>query len=326
MLRVIMVPLDGSRFAEQALPLAITVARRANARLHLVTVRSAYSAKLQGQEAGEYLAHLAEQLRPEVRDVSWRPLLTESSLAYPPSVTQGVAEILTRHAAEQKADLIVMTTHGRGGLPRAWLGSVADALVRLSPAPVLLVKPKDVSFTIAAEADRGIPHIVVPLDGSNDAERALEFALSVGDLFNAHYTLVRVMMLLAYTPHFDSAEHLPEHASPMSRDSVLGYLEQIAAPLRARGLSVATEVLQDTSAPMAIANYAAHHGVALIAMTTSGAGAMRRLLLGSVADKVMRAAETPVVVCNVHRMPEHGTAVVPGAKTSMVGPGQSHSS
>ncbi|MEX0749899.1 MAG: universal stress protein [Dehalococcoidia bacterium] len=57
---------------------------------------------------------------------------------------------------------------------------------------------------------------------------------------------------------------------------------------------------------------------ALIAMTTGGAGAMRRLLLGSVADKVMRGAETPVLMCNVHQMPEHGTAVAAGATTSLM--------
>jgi nucleotide-binding universal stress UspA family protein len=318
MLRVIMVPLDGSRFAEQALPLAVTIARRANARLHLVTVRPAYPVELLGTEADEYLEKLAEQLRPEVADVSWRTLLGENPLAYLPPVTQGVGEILAQQATEQEVGLVVMTTHGRGGLRRAWLGSVADALVRLSPAPVLLVKPKDEEFSIAAEADRGIPHIVVPLDGSADAERALEFAVRVGELFDARYTMLRVM-LLAHALHYDSVpDYLPELASPLSRDGMLRYLEETATPLRTRGLSVATAVLQHESAPTAIADYAAQHGGALIAMTTSGAGAMRRLLLGSVADKVMRGAETPVLMCNVHQMPEHGTGVAAGATTSLM--------
>ncbi|MEX0907270.1 MAG: universal stress protein [Gemmatimonadota bacterium] len=319
MLRVIMVPLDGSRFAEQALPLAVTIARRANARLHVVTVRPAYPVELLGTEADEYLEKLAEQLRPEVADVTWRTLRGANPLAYRPPVTQGVAEMLAQQATEQEVGLVVVTTHGRGGLRRAWLDSVADALVRLSPAPVLLVKPKDEEFSSAAEADRGIPHIVVPLDGSADAERALEYAVSVGELFDARYTLLRVMLPLAYTPHYDSLpDYITELASPLSRDSMLRYLEDTAAPQRTRGLSVATEVLQHASAPTAIADYAAQHGGALIAMTTSGAGAMRRLLLGSVADKVMRGAETPVLMCNVHQMPEHGTAVAAGATTSLM--------
>ena len=102
--------------------------------------------------------------------------------------------------------------------------------------------------------------------------------------------LVRVLLLLAYTPHLDSQpDYLPELSSSISRDDMLRYLEDTAAPLRSRGLSVATEVLKHASAPAAIADYAAQHGGALVAMTTSGAGAMRRLLLGSVADKVTDA-------------------------------------
>lgn len=318
MLRVIMVPLDGSRFAEQALPLAVTVARRAGARLHLVAVRPAYPVDFLGAEADGYLEKTADQLRPEVKDVSWRSLLSEGPLAYPPPASNSVAEVLSRHGAEEDVGLVVMTTHGRGGLRRAWLGSVADSLVRLSHAPVLLVKPKDEEFSSAADADRGIPHIIVPLDGSADAERALEFAVGIGELFGARYTLLRVMMLLAYTPHYDSLpDYIPELASPMSRQGMEKYLEDTAAPLRARGLTVATQVLQHASAPTAIVDHAELHGGALIAMTTSGAGGMRRLMLGSVADKVLRAAEMPVLVCNVHQLVEHGTAVATGAATAI---------
>ena len=183
----------------------------------------------------------------------------------------------------------------------------------------LLVRPDETGQT--PQPDPEFRHIVVPLDGSADAERALEFALGVGELFNARYTLLRVMMLLAYTPHYDTVpDYMPELASPMSRDGMERYLEDTAAPLRARGLTVATEVLQHASAPTAIIDYAKQHGGALIAMTTSGAGGVRRMLLGSVADKVIRGAETPVLVCNVHQMPEHGTAMAPGMKTASARP------
>jgi nucleotide-binding universal stress UspA family protein len=319
MLRVIMVPLDGSRFAEQALPLAVTIARRANARLHLVTVRPVYPIETLGAESDSYLGRLAEQLRSQAGDVSWQTMLTYGPVGYPPQVTQSVGDVLASQVEEQQVGLVVMTTHGRGALQRAWMGSVADALLRLSPAPVLLVKPRDEAFSLAAEADRGIPHIVVPLDGSPAAERALEFAVSVGELFNARYTLVRVIMLLPSRLHYDALpDYVPELSGPVSPDEMLRYLEQTAAPLRTRGLSVATEVLKHASAPAAIADYAAQHGGALIVMTTSGAGAMRRLLFGSVADKVIRGAETPVLVCNLHQMREKGTAIAAGATKSLM--------
>ena len=320
MLRVIMVPLDGSRFAEQALALAVAIARRASAQLHLVTVLPAYPVERPIRESDEYLEKLAEQLRPLVADVSWETIPTHTPAAHESQLTQSVGGLLASHASDRKAGLVVMTTHGRGGLRRAWMGSVADALLRISPAPVLLVKPRDEEFSMAADADPRIPHIVVPLDGSADAERALAVAESVGSLFEARYTLLRVMTLLAYTPGYDSLpDYVPELPNPMSRDAMLAYLQDTAAPLRKRGLTVATEVLPHTSAPMAIADYVAENDGALIVMTTSGAGGVRRLLLGSVADKVIRGAETPVLVCNVQQMPEHGTDVGHAMTTALIG-------
>jgi nucleotide-binding universal stress UspA family protein len=311
MLRLIMVPLDGSRFAEQALPLALALARRSGAKLHLVSVRPSFPLDFAGTEADEYLERVTKQIESELPgNITHRVLFNEmGGLSYPPPASNSVADLLSRHAEEKDAGLVVMTTHGRGGLRRAWLGSVADSLARLSSAPVLLVKPHDESFGIAAEVDRGLQHIVIPLDGSANAERAIPFAIDVGELFGAHYTLLRVMMTLAYTPHHETlGDYVPELASPMSRPSIQQYLEELAEPLRQRGLEVTAHVVEHGSAPRAIVEYAATHGAALIAMSTSGAGGMRRLFLGSVADKVVRSADIPVLVCNVHRFaetPEH---------------------
>lgn len=305
MLKHIMVPLDGSKFAEQALPLALILARRAHARLHLVAVRPAYPLEFAGTGTEEYLEHVRAQIESELPGAITHTVLVneQSGLGYPPPPSTGAADVLARHAAGERIDLILMTTHGRGGLRRAWLGSVADSLLRLSTVPVLLLKPHDEEFTIAAEADRGLQHVVVPLDGSARAEQAIPLALELGRLFDARYTLLRVMMSLAYTPHHDALpDYLPELASPMSRQAVEQYLEELAAPLRRDGLEVATYVAQQSSAAGAIADFAQEHGASLIAMSTSGAGGMRRLLLGSIADKVVRGAEVPVLVMNVHAL------------------------
>jgi nucleotide-binding universal stress UspA family protein len=307
MLRLIMVPLDGSRFAEQALPLALALARRASAKLHLVAVRPSFPLDFAGTEADEYLERVRTQIESELPGaITHRVLFNEmGGLEYPPPASNSVADLLARHAEEKDAGMVIMTTHGRGGLRRAWLGSVADSLARLSSVPVLMVKPHDENFGLAADADRGIQHVIIPLDGSASAERAIPFAIDVGQLFGARYTLLRVMMTLAYTPHHDTlGDYIPELTSPLSRQSIEKYLEDVADPLRKRGLSVATHVAEHGSAAPAIVDYAATHGGSLIAMSTSGAGGMRRLFLGSVADKVVRIADVPVLVCNVHRFAE----------------------
>src|SRR5690606_17862861 len=83
------------------------------------------------------------------------------------------------------------------------------------------------------------------------------------------------------------------------RRAAADYLDRVAADLRGDGLTVETAVVEDTSPAPAITDYANEHDVETIAITTSGAGGIRRLLFGSVADKVVRNGEVPVLVCNV---------------------------
>ena len=110
-----------------------------------------------------------------------------------------IAETLNAHAATTGADLIVMTTHGRGPLSRFWLGSVADELVRRATIPILLVRPQEKAPDLSSEPI--LRHILIPLDGSALAEQALEPALALGKLMEADYTLVRIYFPLAGDRH-----------------------------------------------------------------------------------------------------------------------------
>src|SRR5688500_16609867 len=144
MLERILLPLDGSLFSEQALHVAARIAWRANAELHLVKVRplatgllsadpQAAAATLQRESAGdrEYLERVAARLRAPGRRVHTNVLTGTPTIA------------LSGYVTDTQIDLVVMTTHGRGGLSRAWLGSVADRLVRTTSVPVLLLRPRD---------------------------------------------------------------------------------------------------------------------------------------------------------------------------------------
>jgi nucleotide-binding universal stress UspA family protein len=321
MLRSLMVPLDGSAFAEQALPIALGAARHANADLDLAIVRA--TLPLEGEREEDYLSRVTKQVTSASPSRITRSVLSNElgPLEYPPPAPGTVGEVLVRHAEELSCDLIVMTTHGRGGIRRAWLGSVTDSLIRIASCPVLVIRPKDEKFTVAAGADRGIRHIVVPLDGSESAERAIAFARFLGEPFCARYTLVRVTSPVAW--HGAAAptgSSVMIDAPALSRDAVQHYLETVAGGLRQFDVPVATQVLDGTSPAAAILEYSRIHAVDMIALTTSGAGGISRLLLGSVADKIVRSGDVPVLVGNVRHMSASGRAVAAAAPAGAVAP------
>jgi nucleotide-binding universal stress UspA family protein len=301
--RLVMVPLDGSAYAEQALPLALAIARRSDGALHLVTVRPSLPLDLDGTTEAEYLVRIAAQIESELpgRITHWVITDELGPLEHAPPPRRSVAELLARHATEHDADLIVTTTHGHSGLRRAWLGSVADALTRVASRPVLVIRPVDEDFTAAAAADRGIMHIVIPLDGSASAEQVIAHAQRLGQPFGARYTLVRVVSPLTWQVGVDAfaATSAVQPPSPMSRHAIAEYMEDVAAPLRAQGLTVATQVLDGAAPAPVIVDFATTHAADLIALSTAGAGGVARLLLGSVADKIVRSGEVPVLVCNM---------------------------
>src|SRR5262249_28136727 len=147
-----------------------------------------------------------------------------------------VAEALQEHAQANGADLIVMTSHGRGPFSRFWLGSVADQLIRRSPIPLLIVHPHEGRPDWAQ--DQRPLRVLIPLDGSALAEQVLEPALVLGRLMQAEYTLFRVVELLpqagqdplSYAPSVIAREEI-EQLKVEARI----YLGRVAERLREQG-------------------------------------------------------------------------------------------
>ena len=297
MYRTILVPLDGSRLAEWALPVAIHVARQTGAVLQLVTIQivlppasastetwdpAAYDATL------NYLKSVAERM----------------AAGYEGTVTTTVraghgrgASTFLRHSKEAGADLIVMATHGYGPLKRLWLGSFADTVARRARIPVLLIRPPRESEVDLSEE----PHfkrILVPLDGSDAAATILDHSIAIGEGAASEYTLIQSLSpIVGIGP-----EYLPV-ASPYDpeilraqEEQVTRYLEQQADRLRQRQLQVQTVVVLEAFAAGAILDYAEAHSFDLITLTTHGHGGPLRLILGSVSDKVVRGAAMPVLL------------------------------
>jgi nucleotide-binding universal stress UspA family protein len=190
-----------------------------------------------------------------------------------------------------------MTTHGHGPLSRFWMGSVADTLVRRLPMPMLLARPHEEALDVLEEVhERAFDHVLIPLDGSALAETILDPAIALGQIMGAEYTLVQAIepVVLGYSPAAQAVA-LDDQVLEQWRAESLAYLERVAGRLRERGLAVRTGIAYGSPA-VAIIDYAREHAADLIAMSTHGRGGVARLLLGSVADKLVRGAGVPILI------------------------------
>ena len=305
MYRTILVPLDGSSLAEWALPAAVGIARHHGGQLQLLTV---------------------QVLRPDILAIdgltfsdgsdAWRSAAEDSSLTYLTEVARRVEELhpvtiksevraefedaarqLVQYAHDSDIDLIVMATHGHGPLMRFWLGSVADAVVRHSRVPTLLIRPRS-----DAEADLKsemyFRNILIPLDGSDAAETIIDHALAVGG-YDAEYTLFQAFPLLpVFSTEYAAVSAVDAETMHAQQEAAEATLETLAERIRLRDVRFRVHVAtasKNTSAE-AILDYAERNQNDLIALTTHGRGGAIRLMLGSVADKVTRGAEVPVLL------------------------------
>ncbi|MGE0352976.1 MAG: universal stress protein [Gemmatimonadales bacterium] len=295
--QTILVPLDGSEFAEQALPLAERLARQTGANLHLLMVH----VPIPGWYTAAEVAALSPTLEQEARqreelylDGVASRLKRERGVPVSCSLLEGnVAAALSEYAVTIGADLVVMTTHGRSGLDRVWLGSIADKLIRRLTIPLLLVRPDETGKGVSPLLQR----ILVPMDGSALAESVLEKARAVARLTGAEFILGMIVepvpVLLPTFPYpVEVSTESPEHRELAARR----YLEKIKAQLRGEGFKVRTRVVLGDKAAKQIVEIAEEEKCDLIAIATHGAGGLDRLMFGSVTDRVVRSSQIPILV------------------------------
>ncbi len=291
--RHLLVPLDGSGFAEAALPLAMRIARHDGASLELalvheddepVLVAAGHAARDRRDRALE-LAYLEETAREIGYGGSGAPST---------GILEGdVPEALEQEARERDVDLIVISTHGRGGLDRAWLGSVADRVVRGAGVPVLLVRPGD-----GAPPRSDVGNVLLPLDGSKASERILPDALRFARAMDASVTLLRVVepVVIVGAPRVAHAVHFDRAAQQRGLDEAESYLLGVRREIEGAGARVrATEVAVDPMPATAVLRHVASRPNAAVALVTRGRSGIARAVIGSVADKILRGATVPVL-------------------------------
>ena len=267
MVRSILVPLDRSAFAEQALPLAAALARRAGVGLYLAGVHRLYELDDPHACWGPYLpGRDADRRRDEQAylDATARRLSATLGVAVTAGETGGsaaladlIAEGLLKQAEAAGADLIVAATHGLGPEGGPASRGIARALVRQGGVPVLLVKPHGLPAGPAGP-DPFPAEVLLPLDGSGLAEQVLGQAVDLARLSGARCSLLRVVgPRRSADPQAEAAE-------------AEAYLERIAGGLRRQGLDVGTRVVSARDAVAAIVEAAGGRADVLVAMTTHG--------------------------------------------------------
>ena len=296
MSRLVLVPLDGSRFSESALPAALTIARRWNGQLEVVTVKEDQS--MLAHEVLELPAHgWSEQY---IEEVSER-VQGEAGFTVRATVLKGSPpEAIQNHAAERGVDLVVMATHGRGPLSRFWLGSTADGLIRRSTTPILLLRPSEEAPE--TQPDFNPRRVLVPLDGSDESEAILTHAPDVAGNDETEFDLLRIYPY----PKEIASTYLPQTVQvnvdvlESGRTAAAEYVTEKAATLIERGIHAKGHIVTDREPAGGILHFAEQSGADLIAMCTHGRSGVSRLVLGSVTDKVIRGVQIPTLVCHPH--------------------------
>jgi nucleotide-binding universal stress UspA family protein len=298
----ILIPLDGSELARAALPYGVALAKAAGARL--VLFRAVSVLPMPGLD--NWAAQKKAEAEAERELEAEAARLREDGLAADARVGGGDAAWAIRHAVQDvAADLVVMSTHGRGGIGRWFYGSVAEQTLRLSPVPVVLVPP---ACAWARAPRGGRMRVLVPLDGSELAESALRPAHRIATTLGAELVLVRVVEprpadSVTLTGDWPvPAETTPVWPVPAETTAVeerlaaaRDYLEESAARVGVADL-VALRVVEQGDPAHQILETARSVAAALIVMATHGRTGLTRLVMGSVASAVVQRAVTPVVL------------------------------
>jgi nucleotide-binding universal stress UspA family protein len=302
--RTILVPLDGSALAARALPWAYDLARLAGDRVRLALVHRSYTG---WSGTAEDLLLAEHDVAARRAEAAYLRLQIEETAAAAGVETAtvvldgGVVGAIADDARDQEIDLIVLASHMRHGVSRLWHGSVAEALARRAPCPVLVLPPEG---EIPAEgATRRLRRILVPLDGSAVAEAILGPTKWLAGLLQAELLLTivpRVFLLAA--PGGPTAPRIEQMTRRTMADAE-AYLEMMCARLGAEGFHTSYEVLGLDSPAEAIAARASRLDVDMVAMAT-GQGNVVRHLLGSVTDQVLREAGRPMLVFHPHPVKE----------------------
>jgi len=298
----ILIPLDGSKVAEHVLPYARLLAGALKIPVELLGVMDIDAlAHAMDAEAGRYLDSIVIDGIRSSEEYLKAIAGTFDGSAAKYSVEKGKpAEVVIGRAAADKRILIAMATHGRSGIGRWLLGSVAEKVLRGTSNPLLLVRGAEEANT---SNEATLKSIVVPLDGSKLAETVLPDVVEVANKMNLEVILARAYALPLSAYYGADEAYIPkyEELRAQMKAEASGYLKNKVDELRAQGLEKVSYVLLDGSGAEEIIRFARTTPDNFVAMCTHGRTGVRRWVLGSVTEKVVRHSGDPVLVVRASR-------------------------
>lgn len=281
--------------AEQALRRAIAIAKTTAARVFLLHVHEPGPpgiSYLPGPET--YLTEIAERISADLNESVDLDVVRPSDVSF--LTRTDTAQLIADYCEMHEIELIVMSTKGRGGLARAFIGSVADCLLRLAPCPVLFVRSHPDRPSNGGDGTR-IRNVLVALDKSAASESAIDAVMQITDK-NAHLNLIHVIVPLPAYAMYSLSGMAHGSADDWNRysDQADEYLRGISNRLTATGVTVSCNTFAHTDVSAAIVKAAQLLKPDLIALATRAPRPLLRAIIGSVADGVVRHAPCPVLV------------------------------
>ena len=291
-----LIPLDGSKTAEDVLPYARRLAADARVAVELLGVVE--MAEIAEDIASNQAAYAGALVREAVRNsTEYLEKLAQTfhNGKVRCNVQQGRPEdIIIAAASADRATLIAMATHGRSGVTRWLLGSVTEKVLRGTVNPLLVVRAPGNSKT---DGEAALRSVIVPLDGSDVAETILSPVAALAKALDLQVILIRVYGLPLPTYGGDDY-YVPDYLElkDQIRDEAEGYLNSRANLLRAQGVAEVSTVVIEGSAADAIIDLARKTPDNMVALSPHGRSGLQRWVLGSVTEKVVRHCQDPVLI------------------------------
>lgn len=288
-LQKILVPLDGSGEAESVLPYLRDLAPRFESHVYILGVGIGEKTRRVNQLLEDYIKETAGNLQGD--NIKAEPVVLYGN----------AADKILDYTSEKKIDMIIMATHGRSGITRWWMGSIAEKVISESTAPVLLVRSKRPSKAGAAGKVNVLHKILAPLDGSDTGESALSYAETLA--INAQASVELLQIVSPPSTVESSLIGGPDWRNFLKamHDAGENYLKIINSRLSDKGVKSTYKVVTGDPADK-IVEYVEENKISLIAMSTHGRTGLARWVLGSVTDKVLHGARIPILLVRPSKM------------------------
>ncbi|WP_372681648.1 universal stress protein [Desulfosarcina sp.] len=284
--KTILSAIDFSAFTDMIYSYSVALCKKYDAKLLLVHVTTELKTLLEHSETAldvealqaENIRYAQERLEERAKDL---PVENEIIIG------QGTpADIISRLASEQQADMVITATHGKTGFNRLLLGSVTEKLIKTLHCPLLVLPPQEHVSMPPAAVEIKLNKILVGCDFSSDSKLAFDYGLSLAQEFQAELHLSHVIKPSLYKNERQGIDQLRERLAKKLDGMV---------PENCRAWCTATSVLLEGEPYIALMEYAKKQGMDMLVLGIRGHTLWEKLLVGSTTDRLIRHAPIPVL-------------------------------